>query len=363
MLELLIWLMLILAAFWAFTRFYLQGEDLTRYDRSIKSSMRSGEPSKQHYVSIDAIAGFLEAGHGNKDRKTQLADSRTAMDAMGDDADLTGVELLEVKADGVLAEWVIAEGAHPDRRILYIHGGAFMMGSPRSHRWITTTLSRIANASVLAIDYRLTPEHSRIACIEDCQTAYKWLLENGPEGRMGAPDAFYVAGDSAGGNLALMTIAWARDAGLRAVNAAVALSPLTDSTFGSPSMRSNVVTDHMLGSSVGPITKVPKIMLPWVGLMMSRVRPSDPRVSPVYGDLAGLPPTLVQASEAEMLLDDARRWVNKASDAGTEVTLETWPHVLHVWHLFGEELPEAREAFESIGRFLEIHSPKFGGTS
>ena len=277
------------------------------------------------------------------------------MDEMGDNADLTGVRLLEVNADGVSAEWVIAEGAHPDRRILYIHGGAFMMGSPRSHREITTTLSRIAGASVLVIDYRLTPEHSRIACIEDCQTAYKWLLENGPEGRVGAPDVFYIAGDSAGGNLTLMTIEWARDVGLRAVNAALALSPLTDSTFGSPSMRSNVETDHMLGSSVGPITKVPKIMLPWVGLMMSRVRPSDTRVSPVYGDLAGLPPTLVQASEAEMLLDDARRWVNKASDAGTEVTLETWPHVLHVWHFFGEQMPEAREAFESIGRFLKAH--------
>ena len=355
MVELLVWLILVVIAFWAFTRFYLQGEDLSRFDRSIESSMRSGEPSPQHYGSIEAISGLLKAGDGNKDRKTELADSRTAMDEMGDNADLTSMRLLQVNADGVPAEWVIAEGAHPDRRILYIHGGAFMMGSPRSHREITTALSRIAGASVLAIDYRLTPEHARIACIEDCQTAYKWLLENGPEGRVGAPDVFYIAGDSAGGNLTLTTIAWARDVGLRAVNAALALSPLTDSTFGSPSMRSNVLTDHMLGSSVGPITKVPKIILPWMGLMMSRVRPSDPRVSPVYGDLADLPPTLVQASEAEMLLDDARRWVNKASDAGTEVTLETWPHVLHVWHLFGEQMPEAREAFESIGRFLKAH--------
>ena len=355
MLELLIWLMLVLAAFWAFTRFYLQGEDLTRYDRSIESSMRSGEPSAQHYGSIDAIAGFLEAGHGNKDRKTELADSRTAMDEMGDNADLTGVELLEITADGVPAEWVIAEGANPDRRLLYIHGGGFMMGSPRSHRSITTTLSRIANASVLAIDYRLTPENRRVVCIEDCQAAYKWVLENGPEGETGAPSSFFIAGDSAGGNLTLMTIAWARDMGLPAVNAAVALSPLTDSTFSSPSMRSNIETDHMLGPTLAPMTKMPQMLRAWIGLIMNRVKPNDPRVSPIFGDLSALPPTLVQASEAEVLLDDSRRWVNKAQDAGTDAMLQTWPHVLHVWHIFGDEMPEAKEAFENIGHFIGKH--------
>lgn len=154
-----------------------------------------------------------------------------------------------------------------------------------------------------------------------------------------------------------MTIAWARDVGLRLADGAVALSPTTDATFSSPSIRSNIQTDHMLGPMLGPLTKMPKTLLAWLGLITSRVRPCDPRVSPVRGDLAGLPPTLVQANEAEVLLDDARRWVNKATDAGTNATLETWPHVLHVWQIFGEEMPEAREAFDSIGRFLERHAP------
>ena len=229
------------------------------------------------------------------------------------------------------------------------------MGCPRCHRVITTTLSRIANASVLAIEYRLMPENNRVASIEDCQTAYKWVLENGPDGKTGAPSSFFIAGDSAGGNLSLMTIAWARDLGLPAVNAAVALSPLTDSTFSSPSMRSNIATDHMLGPSLGSITKMPSTIRAWLGLMLGRIRPNDPRVSPIFGDLSGLPPTLVQASEAEVLLDDSRRWVNKAQDAGTDATLQTWPHVLHVWHIFGDEMPEAKEAFENIGLFLRRH--------
>ena len=357
MLEILFWLVLIVIAFILGTRVFLQGQDLSVFDRSIESSMGSGEPSEQHYNSIDSIAGLLEAGNENKDRKTQLLESRVAMDEWGSEADMSGIRLEDVEVNGVPAEWVLAEGADPDRRLLYIHGGAFMMGSPRSHRAITTTLSRITNASVLAIDYRLTPENKRLACIEDCQAAYKWVLENGPDRQASTPDAFFIAGDSAGGNLTLATIAWARDMGLPAVNAAVALSPLTDSTFSSPSMRSNLATDHMLGPSLGSITKMPRTIRAWLGLMLGRVRPNDPRVSPIFADLSGLPPTLVQASEAEVLLDDARRWVNKAQDAGTDATLQTWPHVLHVWHIFGDEMPEAKEAFENIGLFLGMHDP------
>ena len=231
---------------------------------------------------------------------------------------MSGIRLVDVNANGVPAEWVLTEGADPGRRLLYIHGGAFIVGSPRSHRAITTTLSRITNASVLAIDYRLAPENSRVACIEDCQAAYKWVLDNGPDDQVGAPDAFFIAGDSAGGNLTLMTIAWARDKGL---------------------------------------TEMPQMMRAWTSLIVNRVKPNDPRISPVFGDLSDLPPTLVHASEAEVLFDDARRWVNKAQDAGTKATLQTWPHVLHVWHIFGEEMPEAKEAFENIRRFIRRYEP------
>jgi acetyl esterase/lipase len=261
--------------------------------------------------------------------------------------------VVEVQANGVTCEWVVADQADPDRRLLYLHGGAFSLGSPRSHRAITTRFSRMAGVSVLAVDYLLIPENRRIDCLTDCQSAYRWILDNGPRGPAAA-EVLFVAGDSAGGNLTLALIAWARDQGLRPADGAIALSPLTDATFTSPSMISNVATDHMLGPLFARIARLPRSVLLWFGWLTSRVHPCDPRVSPLRGDLASLPPTLIHASEAEMLRDDARRYVNKATEAGSEATLETWHHMLHVWHVFERRLPEADEAFEHIARFMTL---------
>jgi acetyl esterase/lipase len=211
----------------------------------------------------------------------------------------------------------------------------------------------MAGVSVLAVDYRLVPENRRIDCLTDCQTAYRWILENGPDGP-GPLDVLFVSGDSAGGNLTLAVIAWARDVGLRAADGAIALSPATDAAFASPSLISNIATDHMLGPMFGRITKLPKSVVAWFGWLSNRMHPCDPRISPLRGNLADLPPTLVHASEAEMLLDDARRYVNKATAAGSEATLETWHHMLHVWHIFEPSLPEAQEAFDHIHRFMQL---------
>ena len=256
-----------------------------------------------------------------------------------------------VSAGGVEAEWVVAPGASSHRRVLYIHGGAFVMGSPKSHRNITSRFSAVANAAVLAIDYRLMPENSRMAGIEDCRSAYRWLLQNGPDCQ-GAAQSLFIAGDSAGGNLTLSLIAWLRDQPLRSPDAAVALSPITDSTFGGPSLRKNLETDAMLGPMFSKVVKVPRPILWWVSLMQNRIRPSNPLVSPVYGHLGGLPPTLLQASEHEVLLDDARRYVNRAVVAGSPAQLQTWAHVPHVWQMFYPQLTEAREAWDEIGAFI-----------
>lgn len=264
---------------------------------------------------------------------------------------------VQVDAGGVPAEWVLAPGADPTRRTLYIHGGAWMMGSPRSHRTITTRFSEVSGGAVLAIDYRLMPEHPRMAGIEDCRNAYRWMLDNGPEGAAPA-SAVFVAGDSAGGNLALSLIAWVRDQGLRAPDAAVAMSPATDGTLGSPSLLANIETDAMLGPLFKHMSRVPRSMLLWGAWFQHRIRPNDPVVSPAFGDLAGLPPILIHASDVEMLLDDSVRYANKASAAGSPVTLQTWNHVVHVWHIFNPELTEARQAFDEIGRFLDLHAPK-----
>jgi len=133
----------------------------------------------------------------------------------------------------------------------------------------------------------------------------------------------------------------------------IALSPLADSSYSGPSIRSNVLTDVMLGPLFGALLKIPKAILGWIFLLENRIRPSNPLVSPVFGDLSRLPPTLLQVSEAEMLLDDARRYVNKARSAGSPVYFQSWAGLLHVWQIFYPEVPEAREAWDHISGFLE----------
>jgi acetyl esterase/lipase len=267
----------------------------------------------------------------------------------------TATRFIAVNAAGVAAEWVLAPDVDGRRRLLYIHGGAYAMGSPKSHRRLTAKFSEIANAAVLSIDYRLMPEHPRMAGVEDCRAAYRWLLDNGPDG-VAPASAIFVAGDSAGGNLTLSLIAWIRDQGLRAPNAAVALSPSTDGTLGSPSLKGNLATDPMLGPLFKAMARIPRPVLLWGAWLQTRLRPNDPVVSPVFGDLSKLPPLLVHASEAEMLRDDSRRYVHKAQAAGSPVTLQTWSHMVHVWHIYHPDLPEGREAFEEIKKFLLARS-------
>jgi len=345
-------------ALWAFTRWWLRGENLARYDepRTLPRTA-AAEPSEAHFESLELLGEFNGMLNERMSPRQRLSRLREAIDGLGDRADLQGVEVHPVDVDGVPGEWVRAGGVDPDRRMLYLHGGAFTMGSRRSHRGITSTLSRLAGCAVLAIDYRLMPEHRRLDCLSDCQRAYRWILANGPAGT-GAPETLFVAGDSAGGNLCLAVIAWARDAGLRPADAAVALSPVTDGTLSSPSLIDNLHSDRMLGPMLGRLRRVPVGLLLWAAWLLNRARPCDPRVSPAHGRLADLPPTLIQASEAEMLLDDARRYVAKARAAGSDARLQTWPHMTHVWHFFGAQLPEATAAFGRIAEFLESVKPR-----
>ena len=261
-------------------------------------------------------------------------------------------DFVPVEANGVPCEWVLAPGADPDRRVLYLHGGAFFAGSPESHRTATSHFSSAIKASVLSVDYRLIPENRRREGIEDCKTAYRWILENGPRGE-GAPQRLFVGGDSAGGNLSLVISNWSRDEGLRRPDAVVALSPLTDSTYSGETLDSNMDTDTMLGPLFGKLAKIPRFLLAWLYLLENRMKPNDPQVSPLMADLSGLPPTLVQVSESEMLYDDARRFVNKARAAGSPVRLQSWPGLVHVWQWYCSEVPEADDAWQKVRAFIE----------
>ncbi|MEL7538659.1 MAG: alpha/beta hydrolase [Pseudomonadota bacterium] len=264
-----------------------------------------------------------------------------------------GVDIVETDIDGMRAEWVLAPGSRTDCRLLYLHGGAFALGSARSHRLLTASLAREAKIAVLAINYRLMPEFNRLDGVEDCQKAYLWMLANGPEGPSPARHTF-VAGDSAGGNLALTLIAWLRDEGHRQVDRAIAICPNTDATGESDSLQRNMASDQMLGQGfVGKFVRLPRTLARAAIYASTRRRPDDPVLSPVYGDLSRLPPTLLQASDTEMLLDDSRRWYTKARAHGTDARLELYGGMIHVWHLFAHVLPEGIDATRRIARFIE----------
>jgi len=341
---------------------FRRGEDLSGFDHppGSEAGERFSNPSGPSAEHGQAVAEIRELG-GQLDglsRSERLQFTRDFMEAVPQGKSFS-CEFVTVDAGGVPAEWVLAPGVDGSRRVLYIHGGAFIAGSPNSHRTITSKFSEVAGAAVLAIDYRLMPENRRMEGIEDCRKAYRWILDNGPAEK-GPPSALFMGGDSAGGNLSLVMSSWIRDQGLRAPDAVIALSPLTDSTYSSPSIRTNLATDVMLGPLFGVLNRIPRPVLAWMFVLMNRIKPSNPLVSPVFGDLSRLPPTLVQVSEDEMLLDDARRYVNKARAAGSPVSLQSWAGLLHVWQIFYPDVPEAREAWDQIDEFLQRAQSRSG---
>lgn len=331
------------------------GENLSVYDHPVEKggcesfSNPDGPSSGHQGVVASLLARQPEIDSLSSGRMIRWV--REFMETMARGKELDA-RFVPVECNGVRCEWVLAPGADPTRRVLYLHGGAFFAGSPVSHRSATTRYSQVANAAVLSVDYRLLPEHRRRDGIEDCQQAYRWLLENGPDG-MSPVSTLFVGGDSAGGNLALVISAWARDSELRKPDAVVALSPVTDSTFLAPSIRLNAEKDALVKPLFGPLLRAPRFLLRWISASIVRARPTNPMVSPVYGELSNLPPTLLQASETEMLFDDARRYVNKARAAGSPVFLQSWFGLLHAWQLFYPEVPEASQAWKQIQAFLQ----------
>jgi len=334
---------------WAVAHFYLSGPSLAQFDQTLNVPHNHERHASPAHSDVIEKLQLLSQGTGTGSRLSRM---RAAMDSIGDSADLEDITLTAVNTPNVKGEWVVATNSEPDKRLLYIHGGAFMLGSPLSHRTITTKYARLLGVSVFAVDYRMLPEHGRLDCLADCQDAYRYILENGPE-QGGAATQLLISGDSAGGNLALVVTAWARDQGLRKADGVIAIAPATDNTFGSPTLRKNADTDPLLGPTLGKLIRLPRAVLLYFSWFSTRLRPTDTRVSPIHGDLSRLPPMLIQASEAEMLLGDARRYTNKANAQGSTVKLETWNHMVHVWHVFEPDLPEAKQAFEHIARFVE----------
>ena len=247
-----------------------------------------------------------------------------------------------VQANGIPAEWVTAPEAENDRVILYLHGGGFVIGSINTHREIVSHISRAARARILLIDYRLAPEHPFPAGLEDAQTAYRWLINEGFD-----PGRMVIAGDSAGGGLTISTLLALRDNGDPLPAAGVCLSPWVDLEGLGESMTTNAISDPQ-GQR--------KTLLEMAEQYLAGADPRTPLAAPLYADLKGLPPLLIQAGMAETLLDDSTRLTALAREQGVDVILEPWEDMLHVWQFFAAIVPEAREAMAVIGEFVRKHT-------
>ncbi len=245
----------------------------------------------------------------------------------------------------VEGEWVLPlDGTVEDgRTILYLHGGGYVFCTEETHRPLTTTLANLAKARVFAPAYRLAPEHPFPAAVDDALAAAAWLFEQGVD-----PARTIVAGDSAGGGLALALLIARRDAGLPPMAGAYLLSPWTDLAGTGASMETNRDRDAMFN---------PGRIATFAREYLGDVPATHPLASPLYAELAGLPPLCIQAGSDEVLLDDARRLAERARAAGVDVSITTWPGVPHVWQLWTPYLPEAREAIARAVAWITARVP------
>jgi epsilon-lactone hydrolase len=226
--------------------------------------------------------------------------------------------------------------------ILYLHGGGYYFCSPKSHRSLVFQLAMRSGARTFSLDYRLAPEHPFPAALDDALAAYRRLLADGTP-----PDSIVVAGDSAGGGLALALLVALRDAGDALPAAALLFSPWTDLAATGGTLVTNDGADPMFrGAAVARVAK----------FYLADADPRNPYVSPLYADLGGLPPLFIQAGSTEVLLDDAQRVAERAKAAGVVVEFEVWRKMPHVWPLFAPFVPEARRALDRAAAFVRRHA-------
>jgi phosphinothricin tripeptide acetyl hydrolase len=254
-----------------------------------------------------------------------------------------GVSVETVDANGVPAEWVEAPGAWGDTVFLYLHGGGYALGSLATGRHLAAAFSEAAATRVLSIDYRLAPEHPFPAAVNDAVAGFRWLVERGT-----SPEKVLIGGDSAGGGLSVATLVALRDAGDPMPSAGVCISPWVDLTCSSDTYRTKSETDPVI---------VPEDIRWLASLYLADQNPKTPLASPLFADLEGLPPLLIQVGSEEVLLDDAIGLDRRAREAGVESTLEVWEDMIHVWHVFFMMLKEGREGIARIGEYFKSRIP------
>jgi acetyl esterase/lipase len=290
-------------------------------------------------TEIDAIRELL----GSRPRPAGWVARRQRLDEIGSTWPIADdVQLSKADLDGVPGEWSIVPGSDDSRVLLYFHGGGYCSGSLVSHRRLVTEAGRKAGRRTLAVDYRLAPENPFPAAIEDAVKAWEFLRGHGV-----AADDIAVGGDSAGGGLTIALMTHLRDAGMELPCCGWLLSPWTDMTLSGSTLVTKEAVDPIIHT--GYLRELIEANLP---TGMDR---RDPRVSPLFANLVGLPPLLIQVGSAEGLLEDATRFAAAAGAAEVAVTLEVWPEMIHGWPVWNARLEPGREALAHAGAFIRQH--------
>jgi monoterpene epsilon-lactone hydrolase len=286
------------------------------------------------------VRQYLMAAKASQTAGTDIETVRQGLEALSTLTPAAPDIIVEkTNREGIHAEWVIAPNAVEDPVFLYLHGGAYIMGSCNTHRYLASKLSRSTAARVLVPEYRLAPENPFPAAIEDALKVYRWLISTGI-----GPENIIIGGDSAGGGLTLATLLSLKDEDEALPALAILLSPWTDMEGTGESMETRADADPWLSPDASRVTPA---------LYLRDVDRRHPLVSPIYADLSGLPSMLVHVGNDEILLSDSSRLVNRARAAGVEVTFKVWDEMWHVFQTFA--IPEGQQAIDEIGEFVRKH--------
>lgn len=251
-----------------------------------------------------------------------------------------GVDREQIELDGFDADWLTPQDSSEKDVILYLHGGGFVIGSPHSHRGLAGKIAKDARINCLLIDYRKAPEYPFPYALNDAFAAYTYLLGKGYDARH-----IFVIGDSAGGGLSLSLMLKLKQLRMEMPAAVVLLSPYVDLLNNDDDRVRNAKNDRFLDVFE---------MRRWAELYAGGHSLDDPLVSPLFGDLSGLPPILLQTSSSEVLYEDAKRLFHKARKCQVDIEMQTWHGLIHWWHMFGT-MPEAKEAIEKIVAYMHAH--------
>jgi epsilon-lactone hydrolase len=288
---------------------------------------------------IEAVRALL----GSKPRPVGWGERRARIEEVGSVWPVAGdVVLTPVEAGGVPAEWSMVPGSDPSRVLMFFHGGGYCSGSIVSHRRMVTEAGRAAKIRTLAVAYRLAPEHPFPAAFDDALSAWRFLRGQGI-----AAQHIAVGGDSAGGGLTIALINRLREQGEDPPGCAWLCSPWTDLTMSGATLATKDIVDPLIHK--GYLEELAAACVP---AGMDR---KDPRISPLFSDLKGFPPVLIQVGSAETLLADATRFAAAAGAADVAVTLEIWPHMTHAWHMWNAHLDAGRRALANAGAFFRRH--------